>query len=281
MLQPCFGGWLHGFFFSLPIPLGLLGHPIPQLEFLAVIAAKITFRRLVSEAPMMLLTDSETSFHVLDHDGARHEQMQHLHLEYLASGGTFNGASHTYGDANPFADFASRGRIDELRELAAQHGTRARELLVPDEFADVLARFRDQFGPCPYTGGPRTRRSLAPHVSSLAAHSITTRRHTDTDTSSLPSSFAAQTFPFASKGDSDGAIASATRAPSPISVNGTEQGGLAAHRLRASATPAPRGSSTVPIDTFKSQQRSQSAAPAAKGLAVPGSSRDLLSDQSK
>ena len=91
----CLGGWLHGFFFSFPIPADLLGYPIPQLEFLAVIAAKLTFRRLVGSAPMMLLTDSETSFHVLDHDGARHEHMQYLHLVYLLDGGAFDGAAHT------------------------------------------------------------------------------------------------------------------------------------------------------------------------------------------
>jgi hypothetical protein len=68
---------------------------IPQLEFLAVIAAQLTFRRLVGSAPMMLLTDSETSFHVLDHDGAQHPHMQHLHLEYLATSHVFDGASHT------------------------------------------------------------------------------------------------------------------------------------------------------------------------------------------
>ena len=157
----CLGGWLHGFFFSFPIPADLLGYPIPQLEFLAVIAAKLTFRRLVGSAPMMLLTDSETSFHVLDHDGARHEHMQYLHLVYLLDGGAFDGAAHTYGDANPFADFASRGRLNELHELAAQHGIQARELLVPDAFVEVLARFRDSFGPRPYSDDPRARRARA------------------------------------------------------------------------------------------------------------------------
>ena len=137
----CFGGWLHGSFFSFPIPLDLLDHPIPQLEFLAVIAAKLTFCRLVGAASMMLLTDSETSFHVLDHDGARHEHMQRLHLEYLAGGDVFDGANQTYGDSNPCADLASRGRIKELLELAVQHGIRARELFVPDEFVEVLSRF--------------------------------------------------------------------------------------------------------------------------------------------
>ncbi len=112
-----------------------------QLEFLAIIATKLTFRRLVGAAPMMLLTDSETSFHVLDHDGAHHEHMQHLHPEYLAGGDVFDGAAHSYGDSNPFADLASRGRIEALLELAAQHGIRARELFVPDEFVEVLSRF--------------------------------------------------------------------------------------------------------------------------------------------
>ena len=43
--------------------------------------------------------------------------------------------------------------------------------------------------------------------------------------------------------------------------------GLAARRPRASATPAPRGSSTVPVATLVSQQRSPAAAHAAPGAA--------------
>ncbi len=71
---------------------------------------------------MMPLADYETSLHVFDHDSARKEHMQHLHLEYFANGGVSDGAAYTYGDSNPFADFASRGRLDELHELAA-HST--------------------------------------------------------------------------------------------------------------------------------------------------------------
>jgi hypothetical protein len=56
--------------------------------------------------------------------------------------------------------------------------------------------------------------------------------------------------------------------------------GLATRRPRASATPAPRGSSTASVVTLISQLRSPSAAHAAKGLATSGSSREPLLDQS-
>jgi hypothetical protein len=66
--------------------------------------------------------------------------------------------------------------------------------------------------------------------------------------------------------------------PSGVAISTTRQRhraqwGLAARRPRASDTPAPRGSSTVPISNFKSQQRNPAAACAAQSLASPGSSR--------
>ena len=168
----CFGGWWHGYYFSLPIPLDLLGHPIPQLEFLAIIAAQLTCLPLVTGTRTMLVTDSETSFNVLNNDGAHHPQMQHLHREYLSAGKrVFDGHRHVYGDGNPFADLASRGRIDELRELAAQHGIRARELPVPPEFLSILQRFRRRFGPCHFaenSNGQRARRVLEKNSLALA-----------------------------------------------------------------------------------------------------------------
>ena len=58
-------------------------------------------------------------------------------------------------------------------------------------------------------------------------------------------------------------------------------GGLAARRPRASATPAPRGSSTVPFATLVSQQRCPASAFAAQSSSCPGSSRVPLGVQSK
>jgi hypothetical protein len=69
--------------------------------------------------------------------------------------------------------------------------------------------------------------------------------------------------------------------PSQLPGNDPVHMGLAARRLRASATPAPRGSSKVPVATLVSQQRSPAAAHAAEGLASPGSSRVVFRCQTK
>ena len=55
--------------------------------------------------------------------------------------------------------------------------------------------------------------------------------------------------------------------PSQLAGNGPVHMGLAARRPQASASPAPRGSSTVPVATLVSQQRSPAAAHAAPGAA--------------
>jgi hypothetical protein len=47
----CLGGWLRGFFFSFPIPSDLLGYPIPQFEFMIVIAAKLTLISRTTASP--------------------------------------------------------------------------------------------------------------------------------------------------------------------------------------------------------------------------------------
>ena len=151
---PSFGGWFHGFYFLYRIPDSLLGYPIPQLEFLATVCAVIVFRALIGRARAMLVTDSETSFNVLDHDGAHSEEMQFIHVEFerakstsSPSGSTcFDGVRHSYGEANPFADLASRGRLAELLALCRQHGFAPVVRTVPADFDDVLARFLTRFG---------------------------------------------------------------------------------------------------------------------------------------
>jgi hypothetical protein len=37
-ITPCLGGWCHGFFFAVPIPVGLRAFPIPQLELLGTLS---------------------------------------------------------------------------------------------------------------------------------------------------------------------------------------------------------------------------------------------------
>ena len=87
--------------------------PIPQQEFLATIAAQLTFAQLFEGAAAVLVSDSSTSVHVLDHDGANSPQMQHLHLVSLRQTAPqcFSHARHGYGESNPAADSASRSRF--------------------------------------------------------------------------------------------------------------------------------------------------------------------------
>jgi len=141
---PCFGGWFHGSFFSVPIPVAFLVFAIPILEFLAAICAALAFRPLIGGARAVLVTDPETCSKAIRNDGAHTANMQFLHGEFDAAQGadsTFSSVAHGYGEVNPFADLASRGRLQELHELCAQHGIRASRLPAPPEFLAVLDRF--------------------------------------------------------------------------------------------------------------------------------------------
>ena len=147
-LIPSYGGYMHGLFFSFPIPDWLLGYPIPQQEMLATIAGQFTFSGPIAGARSVLTTDSKTSHDVIDHDGAHSAQMQWLHLESLrpTTPQCFSFVRHGRGDSNPGADYASRGLFDKLFELSAQLHVTARRLEVPSAFSDILVRFRDAFG---------------------------------------------------------------------------------------------------------------------------------------
>jgi len=146
---PGLGGWLHGYFFSFPLPPHMLGYPIPQLEFLAVILGLMVFRPIAGLCRCVNVTDSETTFNVVDHDGANNEQMQWLHVEYEKASvevGAFDQLRHGFGETNPFADLASRGRLRELYALARQMGIAVTRLPIPLAFQSVLDRFVAEFG---------------------------------------------------------------------------------------------------------------------------------------
>jgi hypothetical protein len=99
---PGFGGWLHGFFFTMRIPDDLQGYPIVQLEFLAIICAIMTFSGLLSGAPTDLMTDSMTSHLILVNDGAHTDQTQFLHLEFLKANKLGQGKFHIQGARHIF-----------------------------------------------------------------------------------------------------------------------------------------------------------------------------------
>ena len=146
---PGLGGFLAGRFFSYALPPDMLGYGIPQLEFLAIIAAAIAYRNTLAGATAVLVTDSITSFHVIHNNGARSAEMQWLHLELKRVIGRvpiFAETRHGYGETNPAADLASRGRLAELRELCEQVGVQPIEIDLPEEFHAILRRFRARFG---------------------------------------------------------------------------------------------------------------------------------------
>jgi hypothetical protein len=106
-----------------------------------------------------------TSHLILVNDAAHTDQTQFLHLEFLRANTLKNGelrvrgTRHVFGESNPFADFASRGRISELHLLAEQMGIKSMEIPPAEEFYAVLDRFRERFrelfGPKPSTVKPR------------------------------------------------------------------------------------------------------------------------------
>jgi hypothetical protein len=161
-VTPSYGGYMHGYWFSHPIPEWLLGYPIPQQEMLAIILGEMLFGPIIVGALVQchLSSDSKTSVDVLTNDGAHTEQMQFLHEHY--TGKIFASVAHVFGEANPQADFASRGRFDELFELAAQLGVSPRRLEVPPVFIFCLEAFRERFGPRYAVPKPQLRSSKPP-----------------------------------------------------------------------------------------------------------------------
>jgi hypothetical protein len=147
---PGLGGFLHGMYFSFALPSDMLGYAIPQLEFLAIIASAICFGPALTGAASVLVTDSDTCFRVLSNDGAHAPEMQWLHLEFFRTAATaavFSEVRHGYGETNPCADLASRGRLRELHELCSQLGITPTRISLSPAFASILARFLTTFGP--------------------------------------------------------------------------------------------------------------------------------------
>ena len=124
---PSLGGFLHGYYFSFPLPIDMLGYPIPVLEFLAIVAAAFVFPKILCGAPTVLVTDSLPSSMAFNNDGAHTEEMQWVHLELIsatAASQVFAATRHGYGETNPCVDLASRGRLAELHELYKAIGDR-------------------------------------------------------------------------------------------------------------------------------------------------------------
>ena len=168
---PGIGVYCAGFFLSYALPPGLLGYPIPLLEFLGIVAAAICLPAVLLGAPAVLITDSITCALAINHDSAHTEEMQWLHMAFLAANGpteTLAEVRHGYGETNPGADLPSRGRLAELAELGRQLGVRLTRLPTPPAFDAVVGRFLRRFGERPAPeGGLRQRRRVL-HKNALA-----------------------------------------------------------------------------------------------------------------
>ena len=92
-------------------------------------------------------SDSLTTVDILAADSAHAAAMQIIHdelhqcVEFTEMAPQLVGG-HAYGEANPFANLASRGRFDELRHLCAALGTSERRILVPPQALALVERVR-------------------------------------------------------------------------------------------------------------------------------------------
>jgi hypothetical protein len=93
---------------------------------------------------------------ILVNDAAHTDQTQFLIASNLKNGELLlQGTRHIFSESNPFADFASGGRISEIHLLAEQMGIKKVETPPAEEFRAVLDRFRERFCLKPSTVKPR------------------------------------------------------------------------------------------------------------------------------
>ena len=139
------GGFFHGFYFYFPLPpLAMELLAIGILELLALLFAILTFYDYVPPNALVdLETDSLSSTFSVADDIARTREGQIVVAAFASltrvrdifSRGT---VAHIFGSANACADDASRGKIEELRELCLQMGVRAFEVPVPPAAVQVF-----------------------------------------------------------------------------------------------------------------------------------------------
>jgi len=72
---PGLEGYFMGQYFSFALPEGMLGCPIPQLEFLAIIAADIVLRSVLDGALAVLVTSSTTCQLIICNNSAHADEM--------------------------------------------------------------------------------------------------------------------------------------------------------------------------------------------------------------
>ena len=141
---PGLGGYVCGYWWSVSlVEAGLEFLDIPELEFVATGLGLIMGASLLANSgvSIALRSDALSSLSSLENDSAWSPEMQLIHAETrkLPAYVTLSPrivASHVSGEANPAADFASRGIFCELDELCAALGVAPTRLkLGPGAFA--------------------------------------------------------------------------------------------------------------------------------------------------
>jgi hypothetical protein len=140
---PGLGGWFHGMWWSLPIPMAMVRVPIAHLEFLAAAISLMVFEHYVLPSPEVhtslevhLHIDGSASPQVLSGCSARSTMMQIMHdmlcdLEPYKIMEDRLWSRHTWGETNPLADAASRGNYEALIRLARRIDVTPRRVVVP------------------------------------------------------------------------------------------------------------------------------------------------------
>ena len=141
---PSIGGFLHGAWWTYPLEAADLELPIAVLELVGVVVNFVMFAGAVPRpAVLALVTDSLTSADAMRGETARSRAMQAVH-HWLVQSPLFADLDgrvlvvHGYGDGNPAADMASRGKFDELRQLCRQLRLHAQRLEAPVALARLL-----------------------------------------------------------------------------------------------------------------------------------------------
>ncbi|MEM7516340.1 MAG: hypothetical protein AAF368_05390, partial [Planctomycetota bacterium] len=119
---------------------------IPFLEILAIALNFLTASLLIQGSSVALYSDSLTATDVLQRDSAKSTLMQVLTSQLYAtdefrSTAKFITISHCYGEGNPLADAASRGKARELMATCTALGIHPRRLGLSTPAQRFLASF--------------------------------------------------------------------------------------------------------------------------------------------
>ena len=170
--DPGLGGYLHGEWWCVPLDHALVRLPIVVLELIAAVVNLQTFApRLRAARRVIWEVDALAAQMALRRGGAHSADLQVVHEELLALPVFVHMrhrlvCRHTFGEGNPAADAASRGKHAFLRTLCERLGVREHRIEVPPEahafVARVCARLQAAQRPLPVVGGRYGMEAAAP-----------------------------------------------------------------------------------------------------------------------